>query len=144
MVNVFDEKTLQLGRFRQGKYTNESIKATYVHNVKRLAEMMPKIKSAGYNLFRISSAMFPLADQVDNSLWNNPEVIAHLKVAGEYINQGSTWLGKKLNPKSKVKNVDDLLRELGRKFAEVKKSTEDEITDKVQTAVKEVKARVRK
>jgi UV DNA damage endonuclease len=85
IVNVFDEKSLQLGRFRQGKYTNESIKATYVHNVKRLALMMPKIKAAGYNLFRISSAMFPLADQVDNSLWNNPEVISHLKTAGEYI-----------------------------------------------------------
>ena len=66
------------------------------------------------------------------------------EVAGEYINQGSTWLGKKLNPKSKVKNVDDLLKELGRKLAEVKKTTEDEVTDKVQTAVKEVKARVRK
>lgn len=89
IVNVFDEKTLQLGRFRQGKYTNESIKATYVHNVKRLAEMMPKIKAAGYNLFRISSAMFPLADQVDNSLWNNPEVITHLKVAGEYIKKNN-------------------------------------------------------
>ena len=89
VVNVFDEKTLQLGRFRQGKYTNESIKATYVHNVKRLAEMMPKIKAAGYNLFRISSAMFPLADQVDNSLWNNPEVISHLKTAGEYIKKNN-------------------------------------------------------
>ena len=66
------------------------------------------------------------------------------EVAGEYINQGSTWLGKKLNPKSKVKNVDDLLRELGRKFAEVKKTTEDEVTDKVQTAVKEVKTRIKK
>lgn len=66
------------------------------------------------------------------------------EVAGEYINQGSTWLGKKLNPKSKVKNVDDLLKELGRKFAEVKKTTEDEVTDKVQTAVKEVKTRIKK
>ena len=66
------------------------------------------------------------------------------EVAGEYINQGSSWLGKKLNPKSKVKNVDDLLKELGRALADVKKNTEDEVTDKVQTAVKEVKARVKK
>lgn len=66
------------------------------------------------------------------------------EVAGEYINQGSSWLGKKLNPKSKVKNVEDLLKELGRALADVKKNAEDEVTDKVQTAVKEVKARVKK
>jgi DNA-binding transcriptional ArsR family regulator len=66
------------------------------------------------------------------------------EVAGEYINQGSSWLGKKLNPKSKVKNVDDLLKELGRALADVKKNAEDEVTDKVQTAVKEVKARVKR
>ena len=85
IVNVFDEKTLQLGRFQQGKYTNELIKSTYLHNVTRLAKMMPKINDAGYKLFRISSAMFPLADQVDRQLWDNPEVISQLKVAGDYI-----------------------------------------------------------
>ena len=68
-VNVFDEKLLQLGQYRKGKYSPESIKATYVHNAKRLSEMMPKVHSAGITLFRISSAMFPLADQVDRSLW---------------------------------------------------------------------------
>ena len=66
------------------------------------------------------------------------------EIASEYINKGSTWLGKKLNPKSKVKNVDDLAKELGRKLATVKKDTETEVTVKVQAAVKEVKARVRR
>jgi DNA-binding transcriptional ArsR family regulator len=66
------------------------------------------------------------------------------EVATEYINQGSTWLGKKLNPKSKVKNVDDLAKELGRKLATVKKDAETEVTEKVQSAVKEVKARVKR
>ena len=66
------------------------------------------------------------------------------ELATEYINKGSTWLGKKLNPKSKVKNVDDLAKELGRKLATVKKDTETEVTVKVQAAVKEVKARVKR
>jgi DNA-binding transcriptional ArsR family regulator len=66
------------------------------------------------------------------------------ELASEYINKGSTWLGKKLNPKSKVKNVDDLAKELGRKLATVKKDTETEVTEKVQAAVKEVKARVKR
>jgi DNA-binding transcriptional ArsR family regulator len=66
------------------------------------------------------------------------------EIASEYINKGSTWLGMKLNPKSKVKNVDDLAKELGRKLATVKKDTETEVTVKVQAAVKEVKARVKR
>jgi gas vesicle protein len=66
------------------------------------------------------------------------------ELATEYINKGSTWLGKKLNPKSKVKNVDDLAKELGRKVATVKKDAETEVTVKVKAAVKEVKARVKR
>ena len=84
-VNVFEEKTLQLGRYRQGKYTPEMLRGTYVHNAKRLAEMLPKIHRAGIKLFRISSSLFPLADQVDKSLWNNPEVIKFLSEAGAFI-----------------------------------------------------------
>ena len=84
-INVFDEKTLQLGRYRQGKYTTESIKSLYIHNTKRLAEMLPKMYAQGTTLFRISSAMFPLSDQVDRSLWDNEDVKHHLKCAGEFL-----------------------------------------------------------
>jgi len=84
-VNIFEEKTLQLGRYRQGKYTPEMLSGTYIHNAKRLAEMLPKIYRAGVKLFRISSAMFPLADQVDKSLWKNPEVVKYLSEAGAFI-----------------------------------------------------------
>lgn len=87
LINVFNEKTLQLGRFRQGKYTNDVIKSTYVHNAKRLSEMVPKVYSSGISLFRISSAMFPLADQVDRSLWDNEEVIKHLRSAGDFVKE---------------------------------------------------------
>ena len=65
-------------------------------------------------------------------------------VAGDYINQGSSWLAKKLNQKSKAKNLDELLVELGRAAADVKKDAETEVTDKVQKAVKEVKSRVKR
>jgi UV DNA damage endonuclease len=85
LVNIFDERTLQLGRYRQGKYTDEVIKALYVHNARRLYEMLPAIAGANVKLFRISSAMFPLADQVGDSLWKNPEVTGYLKLAGDFI-----------------------------------------------------------
>jgi UV DNA damage endonuclease len=84
-VNIFDEKTLQLGRYRQGKYSSETIKALYVHNTARLVDMLPKIHKHGIKLFRISSALFPLADQVDSSLLNNVEVINNLKAAGDFV-----------------------------------------------------------
>lgn len=80
-----EERTLQLGRYRAGKYSTEMIKGTYVNNVKNLATMLPKIRKHGVRLFRISSAMFPLADQVDRELWDNDEVKKWLKVAGEYV-----------------------------------------------------------
>jgi DNA-binding transcriptional ArsR family regulator len=80
--------------------------------------------------------------EITAELGERADEIAEL--ANEYINKGSTWLGKKLNPKSKVKNVDDLAKELGRKLATVKKDTETEVTEKVQAAVKEVKARVKR
>lgn len=84
-VNAMEERTLQLGRYRSGKYTPEMIQGTYVNNVKNLATMLPKIRKYGARLFRISSAMFPLADQVDRELWDNDEVKKWLKVAGEYV-----------------------------------------------------------
>jgi DNA-binding transcriptional ArsR family regulator len=80
--------------------------------------------------------------EITSELGERADELAEL--ATEYINKGSTWLGKKLNPKSKVKSVDDLAKELGRKLATVKKDTETEVTVKVQAAVKEVKARVKR
>jgi UV DNA damage endonuclease len=85
LVNEMEERVLQLGRYRGGKYTEDQIKGTYINNVKRLAEMLPKIYRSGVKLFRISSALFPLADQVDRKLWDNPEVVSHLKAAGAFV-----------------------------------------------------------
>jgi UV DNA damage endonuclease len=86
-VNAMEERTLQLGRYRSGKYSPEMIKGTYVNNVKNLAVMLPKIRKFGAKVFRISSAMFPLADQVDRELWDNDEVKKWLKVAGDYVKE---------------------------------------------------------
>lgn len=76
--NAMDERTLQLGRYRTGKYVSEQISGTYEHNVEALAKMLPRIAKAGVKLFRISSAMFPLADQVDPSLWRGNEKLSSL------------------------------------------------------------------
>lgn len=85
VVNAMDERLLQLGRYRDNKYTREAIKATYVNNAANLAKMLPVIAASGVRLFRISSALFPLADQVDHTLWDNAEVRQHLSAAGEFV-----------------------------------------------------------
>jgi UV DNA damage endonuclease len=84
-VNTFDERSLQLGRYQKGKYTPDMLRGTYEHNARRLAEMLPLIHRAGVRLFRISSAMFPLADKVDEELWKSPLVKKHLATAGDYV-----------------------------------------------------------
>ena len=88
-VNAMEERTLQLGRYKAGKYSPDFIKATYVNNVRNLANMLPVVRATGVKHFRISSAMFPLVDQVDRELWDNDEVKVHLQRAGEFIrNEG--------------------------------------------------------
>ena len=85
LVNAMEEKTLQLGKYKTGKYSAEQIKGTYINNVHRLSQMLPYIGSHGIRLFRISSGLFPLADQVDKSLWDNDEVKFYLREVGDYI-----------------------------------------------------------
>jgi DNA-binding transcriptional ArsR family regulator len=64
--------------------------------------------------------------------------------AEELLNQGSSWLSKKIDPKSKVKDVNGLAKLLGRVLADTKKSATDEVTDKVDSVVHEVKIRIKK
>lgn len=86
MYNAMDERTLQLGRYRSGKYSSDVIRGTYEHNVEALIQMLPRIVASGIRLFRISSAMFPLADQVDRSLWESNEKLTSLLArAGQII-----------------------------------------------------------
>lgn len=84
-VNGMEEKSLQLGRFKSGRYTDEYIKNIYVNNTKNLANMLPIIHQSGIHHFRISSSLFPLADQVDRLLWDNDDVKSHLTRAGDFI-----------------------------------------------------------
>jgi UV DNA damage endonuclease len=85
LVNAMHEKTLQLGRYNDGKYQPEQIKSVYLNNVKNLCNMLPKIADKGIRLFRISSALFPLADQVDRSLWDNDDIKSILRESGDFI-----------------------------------------------------------
>jgi len=58
--NIVSEKILQLGRFRDGKYTTNQISATYHNNVDQHIKLVPNLVSHNIRVFRMTSNMFPL------------------------------------------------------------------------------------
>ena len=90
--NLMDERVLQLGRWKDGKYTHDQVKGTYVHNAKSLLNGIKIVGKAGVKNFRVSSCLFPLSDQVPQHLWNNEEVIVYLKKVGDYAKENGIRL----------------------------------------------------
>jgi UV DNA damage endonuclease len=85
LYNKFETKTLQLGRYKAEKYTEEQIKQTYLHNVQKTLEVLPEVVNSGIRLFRLSSNLFPLYDVAPRSCWDNEEVKSVLKSIGKLI-----------------------------------------------------------
>jgi UV DNA damage endonuclease len=85
LYNKFETKTLQLGRFKAEKYSEEQIKQTYIHNVQKTLEVLPEVVNSGIRLFRLSSNLFPLYDVAPRSCWDNEEVKSVLKSIGQLI-----------------------------------------------------------
>jgi UV DNA damage endonuclease len=85
LYNKFETKTLQLGRYKAEKYTEEQIKQTYLHNVQKTLEVLPEVVNSGIRLFRLSSNLFPLYDVAPRNCWDNEEVKSVLKNIGQLI-----------------------------------------------------------
>lgn len=85
IFNKFETKTLQLGAYKRGKYTNDLIKSVYLHNVKKTLEIMPEVVSTGIKLFRLSSNLLPLYDQVPSECWDNQQLKDALNLLGQYV-----------------------------------------------------------
>ena len=83
-ANLLPCKTLQLGKLRERRYSDESIKQCYLSNLRELRWALPKILGLGIKFFRISSSLFPLYDQVNPETYLNSEVTEHLQAIGAY------------------------------------------------------------
>lgn len=83
--NLLPSKRLQLGRFNDGKYTEERIRSTYIDNLTTLKNILPRIHAAGIRVFRMSSAMFPLYDKVPQDYWDNEIIKGLLEDIGKFI-----------------------------------------------------------
>lgn len=58
--NIIEEKILQLGACKLGKYTEQRIRSTYHHNVDQHIKLVPKLVDLNIHSFRLSSNLFTL------------------------------------------------------------------------------------
>jgi UV DNA damage endonuclease len=60
--NIIEEKTLQLGAFKAGKYPLSRIRSTYHHNIDQHIKLVPRLVELNIRSFRLSSSLLPLWD----------------------------------------------------------------------------------
>lgn len=82
--NIFDAKTLQLGRFERSEYSEDRIRSTYLHNFRSILTTLPKVVKAGIRHYRMSSDCLPLSDKVPREYWDNTELRNLLKQIGDF------------------------------------------------------------
>lgn len=85
--NVFDEKLLQLGAYKNGKYSGERILDTYRGNVKEILRIIPRLNEHGIKSFRLSSSIFPLFEFCGNIAKNDEQIKRDLALAGQLFRQ---------------------------------------------------------
>jgi len=85
--NILEEKTLQLGVFKSGKYSNSRIRETYHHNVDQHIKLIPLLVQHYIKSFRLTSGLFPLWEfnnlmiAEDESLINKLAILGNLFAA---------------------------------------------------------------
>jgi len=80
--NIIEEKALQLGQYRNGKYSDQKILSTYHHNVDEHIKFFPKLIENNIKSFRISSSLFPLYEFAGNLARNDQSLINKLAYLG--------------------------------------------------------------
>jgi len=81
--NIIDEKSLQLGAYKNGKYSRERILATYRGNVKEILQIIPRLNEHNIKSFRISSSLFPLFEFCGDIARNDEQIKNDLQLAGK-------------------------------------------------------------
>lgn len=81
--NAMEERNLQFGRFKDGKYSDSQIIETWISNLNNLEINIKEIISQGFKVFRLSSNLFPLYDSVQHLLINNKFITEKLSELGK-------------------------------------------------------------
>jgi len=80
--NIIDERSLQLGAYKDGKYSRERIVETYRNNVAEHLRILPNIDQARIRSFRLSSSLFPLYEFCGDIARNDPVILKGLAEFG--------------------------------------------------------------
>jgi UV DNA damage endonuclease len=81
--NIIDEKLLQLGAYKDGKYSRERILETYRNNVEEHLRIIPKLVENSIKSFRLTSGLFPLFDFCGDIARTDPTVLDKLSKLGQ-------------------------------------------------------------
>lgn len=81
--NSIEEKSLQLGMFNAGKYSDERLSSTYHNNIDQHIKLVPKLVKENYKSFRLSSSLFPLYEFNREKIWQDDLLIKKIKMLGD-------------------------------------------------------------
>jgi UV DNA damage endonuclease len=87
--NIIDEKSLQLGQFKAGKYDATRIVNTYINNVEEHIKILPKLLKNNIRSFRISSSLFPLFEFNRELAVSNEVLLNRLAVLGKLFRENN-------------------------------------------------------
>ena len=81
--NIIEEKSLQLGMFKSGKYDSKKISSTYHNNIEQHIKIIPELIKNNISCFRISSSLFPLYEFNRESIHKDDNLLLKMKQLGE-------------------------------------------------------------
>jgi len=85
--NIIDEKSLQLGAYKNGKYSRERILETYRGNIKEILRNIPRLNEFNIKSFRLSSSIFPLFEFCGDVAKNDEQITSDLALAGRLFKE---------------------------------------------------------
>ena len=83
--NEIEEKTLQLGRYQKGEYSEQRLKDTYHHNVDQHVKLLPNLIKNNIKSFRLTSNLFGLFEFTHEMVKKDELLKKKLKFFGDKI-----------------------------------------------------------
>jgi len=82
LENIINEQSLQLGAYKNGKYSRERILETYRNNVSEILRIIPVLNANKIKSFRLSSGIFPLFEFANHIARHDEQILRDLTIAG--------------------------------------------------------------
>jgi UV DNA damage endonuclease len=86
LVNICDERNLQLGQFKAGKYSNKQIEEIWISNIENLTQVVNRVKQEGISSMRFSSNLLPLME-FNSHLLSSQVLLSNLKLLGKFVKE---------------------------------------------------------